>query len=89
MREADLCRVRACVLQRVLQRVGDDDPWNFVVKPQSKTVAREGKDLDEDRNRPFATEMLCEAVEGLEVEHDLRDCVLGACFDNLHGVRSV
>ena len=56
MREADLCGTRACVLQRVLQRVGDDDPRNFVVKPQRKTVARKGKDLDEDRTgRQYAS----------------------------------
>src|SRR6476620_5336688 len=83
MREAELCGIRACVLQRVLQRVGHDDPRDFIVEPQRETVARQGEDLDEDRDRPLAAEMFCEAVEWLEVEHDLCDRVPGACFDLL------
>ena len=70
MGHADRSRPGPGVVQRLLQRLGDDDPRHLVVEAKREAVAREGEDAGQHRHRP-ASEHLGETVEHVEVEDDL------------------
>src|SRR5258708_508991 len=79
--ETMVARSGARRFQRLENRLGNHDSWNFIAQPQCLLVAIQRPDSDEHRNRRLAAELLQEGVPVLRIKERLGHGEMRASFD--------